>query len=59
MARYTVYEGLFKCNSCGANVRSLRSYPDLEKLTWMCHNKHLNEVSLKTKKSKRDYEREV
>ena len=38
-------------------VNSLRSYPEQKKLTWMCRNKHLSEVSLQTKKSKKDYER--
>lgn len=57
MARYTVYNGAFKCQQCNANVTTLRSYPELKKLTWMCQDKHLSEVSLQTKKSKHDYER--
>ena len=57
MARYTVYPGSFVCQSCGENVHSLRLYSSDKKLTWMCKQKHLSEVSLRTKKNKRDYER--
>ena len=57
MNRYTVYNGIFKCQQCGMAVNSLRSYPEQKKLTWMCKDKHLSEVSLQTKKSKKDYER--
>ena len=57
MNKYTVYNGIFKCQQCGMTVNSLRSYPEQKKLTWMCKNKHLSEVSLQTKKSKKDYER--
>jgi hypothetical protein len=55
--RYTVYNGIFKCQECNMIVNSLRSYPEQKKLTWMCKQKHLSEVSLQTKKSKKDYER--
>ena len=58
MARYTVYEGSFKCQSCGQDIKTLRSYPDLKELTWMCRDKHLSKVSLNTKKTRADYERE-
>jgi len=58
MAKYNVYPGQFKCHVCGMEVRTLRSYPDLKELTWMCAEKHLSKVSLATKKSKKDYERE-
>jgi hypothetical protein len=58
MGKYTVYPGVFPCHTCRADVKSVRVYP-LEKLiTWMCPEKHLNEVSLETKKKKKDYERE-
>jgi len=57
MSRYTVYPGNFVCQNCGAHVHSLRHYAFDKKLTWMCKQKHLSEVSLQTKKSKKDYER--
>ena len=58
MARYNVYQGSFICQVCGQAVHSLRSYGPEKRLTWMCKQKHLSEVSLETKKKKRDYERE-
>lgn len=56
MARYNVHNGKFPCHTCGEVVKSIRSYPEEKKLTWLCSQKHLNEVSLQTKKNKRDYE---
>jgi hypothetical protein len=58
MAKYTVYPGKFVCHTCGAEVKTLRSYPSEKKLTWVCNDKHMTEISLNTKKSKKDYERE-
>ena len=58
MAKYSVYPGKFKCQVCGAEVTSLRSYIESKELTWMCKDKHLSTVSLNTKKTKKDYERE-
>lgn len=58
MAKYSVYPGQFKCQVCGADVNSLRSYPENKELTWMCADKHMSKVDLNTKKTKRDYERE-
>jgi hypothetical protein len=58
MAKYNVYSGQFKCQQCGAEVSSLRSYPELKELTWMCENKHVSRVNLNIiKKTKKDYER--
>ena len=54
MARYNVYPGKFKCHNCGIEVTSIRSYVEQKRLTWMCSNKHLSEVNLNTKKTKRD-----
>lgn len=56
MAKYNIYPGEFKCQECGALVTSLRSYPETKELTWMCKDKHMSMVSLKTKRSKKDYE---
>ena len=56
MARYSIYNGKFKCHTCGIEVTSLRSYPEEKKLTWMCKDKHVSVVNLVTKKSKKDYE---
>lgn len=54
VSKYTVYTGKFRCQTCGADVNSLRSYPEEKLLTWMCKDKHLSSVSLATKK-KSDY----
>lgn len=55
--RYTVYPGHFICQTCSDKVHSLRLYASEKKLTWMCKEKHMSEVSLKTRKKKADYER--
>lgn len=57
MAKYTVYAGDFLCHTCKINVKSVRLYPVEKLITWMCPDKHLNEVNLQTKKNKKDYER--
>ncbi len=59
MAKYNIYNGKFLCQECGQEVNSLRSYPDTKELTWMCSEKHISTVNLNTKKTKRDYEREI
>lgn len=56
--RYTVYQGKFICHECKETVHSMRSYAANKELTWLCSKRHLTKVSLQTKKSKRDYERE-
>ena len=57
MAKYNIHAGEFVCHTCSEKVPTLRSYPELKLLTWMCQDKHLTEVSLNTKKSKADYDR--
>jgi hypothetical protein len=57
MAKYSVYTGQFRCQTCGKSVSSLRSYPEIKELTWMCEDKHISKVDLNVKKSKKDYER--
>ncbi len=56
MAKYNVYQGKFVCHVCKAEVKSLRSYPDDKKLTWMCSEKHVSEVDLDTRKKKNERE---
>lgn len=56
MAKYNVYHGIFKCQQCGAEVTSLRSYPEIKELTWMCKDGHISKVSLNVKKSKKDFQ---
>lgn len=56
MAKYNVHAGKFPCHTCGKEVLTLRSYPNEKKLTWMCPDRHVSEVSLETKKKKEDYE---
>lgn len=58
MSKYSIYHGEFRCQICGALVTSMRSYPEIKELTWMCPDKHISKVSLNTKKTKKDYERE-
>jgi hypothetical protein len=55
MAKYNIYPGKFKCQECGLEVTSLRSYPETKELTWMCSQKHMSKVELKVKKTKKDY----
>lgn len=59
MAKYNVYQGQFRCHVCKAEVKSLRSYPDDKKLTWMCSEKHVSEVNLNAKKKKRDFDEQT
>lgn len=59
MGRYEIFYGQFPCHTCREVVSSLRSYPEVKELTWVCSQKHLTKVSLRTKKTKKDYEREV
>jgi hypothetical protein len=56
MAKYNVYQGTFNCHVCKTEVKSLRSYPDEKKLTWMCPEKHVSEVNLDTRKRKNERE---
>jgi hypothetical protein len=58
VSKYNIYTGKFKCQQCGVEVSSIRSYPETKDLTWMCPDKHLSRVSLNVKKTKKDYERE-
>jgi hypothetical protein len=55
MAKYSVYPGKFKCQECGKDVMSLRSYSESKELTWMCSEKHLSKINLSLKKKKKDY----
>ena len=58
MAKYNVYSGVFPCHTCKKESYTIRSYPTLKQLTWMCPDKHISTVDLNTKKNKKDYERE-
>lgn len=58
MSKYVVHNGQFPCHTCKVVVPTLRHYIEDGKLTWMCPSKHMSSVSLRTKKSKKDYERE-
>ena len=58
MGKYTIYPGAFVCHTCKAEVKTLRLYAADKQLTWMCPDRHISTVSLITKKSKSDYERE-
>lgn len=56
MDRYTVYKGQFVCHTCKETVTSLRHYVQPKYISWMCSKKHLSEVSLQTRKKKKDYD---
>jgi hypothetical protein len=56
MSKYTVYPGEFVCHTCKKPVKTLRLYGADKYMTWMCEDKHLSEVNLKTRKGKKDYE---
>jgi hypothetical protein len=58
MGKYSIYQGIFACHVCKAEVKTLRSYPDEKLLTWMCKDKHLSQVNLDTKRKRADIERE-
>jgi len=58
-SRYSTYTGKFNCHVCKDPVTSLRHYPEVTELTWMCGQNHLTKVQLTIKKTKRDYEREI
>lgn len=55
MGKYNIYQGSFVCHTCKAEVKSLRMYASEKLMTWMCSEKHLSQVSLKTKKDKKDF----
>jgi hypothetical protein len=60
MAKYEIFVGEFPCHTCKEKVPSIRLYPELKELTWMCGQKHVSVVSLIShKKKKQDYEREI
>jgi len=59
MARYSVYNGIFSCHVCKQKVQSLRHYPEQKRITWMCGEKHLSQVSLETRKKRSQYERAI
>jgi hypothetical protein len=56
MSKYSVYSGKFPCHTCKVVVTSIRHYPEISELTWVCPEKHLSKVSLRAKKTKKDYE---
>jgi hypothetical protein len=57
MANYTIYPGKFICQTCHAEVTTLRCYAETKEVTWMCKDKHLSKVSF-AKRKKADFERE-
>ena len=58
MAKYVVHAGSFPCHVCRIEVKTIRHYLRDKKLTWMCPERHVSEVSLETRKSRSDFERE-
>jgi hypothetical protein len=57
MPKYTVYHGKFVCHTCKVEVTSLRLYPEIKEMTWMCKDKHLSKVNL-GKRKKSDFDGE-
>lgn len=58
MSKYSIVEGKFPCHTCKENVGTLRQYIDDKLLTWKCSQGHLSQVSLNTRKTKEQRERE-
>ena len=56
MARYTIYQGKMICQTCSAEVKTMRLYPEIKEVSWMCPEKHLSKIKLI--KEKKDFERE-
>ena len=56
MAKYIVHAGSFPCHTCGFEVKTIRQYTTEKRLTCMCPERHVSEVSLETKKRREDYE---
>lgn len=56
MAKYIVHVGTFPCHTCGVEVKTIRQYLNDKKLTWMCPDRHVSEVSLETKRKRADHE---
>jgi hypothetical protein len=56
MGKYNIYPGTFVCHTCKVEVKSLRLYAADKLMTWMCPEKHLSQVDLSTKKTRKDYE---
>jgi hypothetical protein len=59
VGRYNIYHGSFPCHTCKVEVKTLRLYTDDKEMTWMCPDKHVSTVSLKTKKSRKDFDDEA
>ena len=57
MASYTVYPGVFLCQECKMEVRSLRLYAETKTMTWMCKDKHISTINL-GKRKKSDFDGE-
>jgi hypothetical protein len=43
---FTVYKGLFNCQTCKVDVYSMRFWREQGTATWMCSEKHVSEVQL-------------
>ena len=56
MAKYIVHAGSFPCHKCGFEVKTIRQYTTEKRLTWMCPERHVSEVSLQTQKKRENYE---
>jgi hypothetical protein len=54
--KYTVYQGKFACQICKQEVGSLRLYPETQELTWMCKDGHMSNVSLNSRRRRKDFE---
>lgn len=57
MPSYSVYHGLFLCQTCKQEVKTLRLYAETKTMTWMCKDKHLSTVYV-GKRKKSDFDRE-
>jgi len=57
MPSFTIYQGIFLCHTCKAEVKTLRLYAETKEMTWMCKDKHLSKVNL-GKRKKSDFDGE-
>ncbi len=46
MAKFSVYNGIFTCHKCGAQVTKARFWRDTYDFTFMCDCKYVSKINL-------------
>lgn len=55
--RFSVYPGVFICQTCKEEVYTMRVWLETTQCTWMCKNKHISSVVLvPPKRKKKEFE---